>query len=73
MRAGQELPKEEMPAGLEAKIDDNHVINKKFLVLRNALVSGMDIHQAWTEAMQEKMLAKMETHHERKMARMDSQ
>lgn len=58
MRAGQELLKEEMP---ETKLDDNHANNKKFQVLRSTLISRMDIHEAWTEDMQENMLAKMET------------
>lgn len=73
MRAGQELLKEEITARLEAKIDDNHANNNKFQVLRSILVSRMDFQQACREAMREKMLAKMETHHDRKMARMDSQ
>jgi hypothetical protein len=72
MRAGQELLKEETTARLEAKLDDKHANNKKFKVLRSTLVSRMDIHKAWTDAMQEKMLAKMESHHQM-MARMDSQ
>jgi hypothetical protein len=73
MRAGQELLKEEMPAKVEAKTDDNHAYNKKFQVLRSILISRVYIHQAWTEAMQENLAEKPKIHHERLMARTGSQ
>jgi hypothetical protein len=54
--------KEEMMASLEAKIKTN---NEKYEVLRCILVSWIDIHQGMTEAIQEEIVAKMDTHQER--------
>jgi chaperonin cofactor prefoldin len=65
--------KEEMTARLEGMIQNNQekmeaVIvanNEKFEVFQTTLVSQTDIHQARTEAIQEEIIAKMDTHQER--------
>jgi hypothetical protein len=62
-----------MTGRLQARIDSNQEKieseikgnNEKFEVLRSTLVTLMDIHQVWKEAIQEEIIAKMDTHQER--------
>jgi hypothetical protein len=53
--------REEITARLETEIETN---NEKFVVLRSTLISRMDIHLARTEANQEEIIVKMDTHQE---------
>jgi hypothetical protein len=53
--------KEELRARLEANIEaEIKTNNVKFAVIQSTLVSGMDIHQARAEAIQEEIIAKMD-------------
>jgi hypothetical protein len=55
--------KEELMARLEAKIEaEIKTNNEKFEILRSTLISRVHIHQPRTEAIQEEILAKMDTH-----------
>jgi hypothetical protein len=55
---------------MEAEIETNN--EKFFKVLQSTLVSRMVIHQARTEAIQEQIIAKMDTHQERMGASMNA-
>jgi hypothetical protein len=54
--------KEEMMVKMEATLKAN---NEKVEVLQDTLVFMMDAHCTRTEANQEEMIAKLDTHHER--------
>jgi hypothetical protein len=54
--------KEEMMAGMEARIDTN---SEKLEVLQRTLICQMDIRQARTEAIHEEIIIQMDAHQER--------